>query len=236
MNELFPRSEYTKHIYPRKRSQVIYSMGDTHMEKFKKLLQQRYQLTDTRMLCALADSITFQHLDKDVKLIVEGETAANIYFLLSGIVRGFYYSENGKEITDCFVYESGDIIASDVPMNNAPSLITEETLVPCEIAALPINKIQELMSLYPEITQIYLQCLSLNLNRHREHKIALSRYCAATRYRWMKRTYPGLMDQVKKKHIASFLNITPQTMSNLRKRERTEQFGMAPDTDHAGAK
>ena len=123
------------------------------MEKFKKLLQQRYQLTDTRMLCALADSITFQHLDKDVKLIVEGETAANIYFLLSGIVRGFYYSENGKEITDCFVYESGDIIASDVPVNNAPSLITEETLVPCEIAALPINKIQELMSLYPEITQ-----------------------------------------------------------------------------------
>ena len=188
------------------------------------------------MLCALADSITFQHLDKDVKLIVEGETAANIYFVLSGMVRGFYYSENGKEITDCFVYESGDIIASDVPMNNAPSLITEETLVPCEIAALPINKIQELMSLYPEITQIYLQCLSLNLNRHREHKIALSRYCAATRYRWMKRTYPGLMDQVKKKHIASFLNITPQTMSTLRKRERTEQFGMAPDTDHAGAK
>ena len=148
------------------------------MEKFKKLLQQRYQLTDTRMLCALADSITFQHLDKDVKLIVEGETAANIYFLLSGIVRGFYYNENGKEITDCFVYESGDIIASDVPMNSAPSLITEETLVPCEIAALPINKIQELMSLYPEITQMYLQCLSLNLNRHREHKIALSRYCA----------------------------------------------------------
>ena len=195
-----------------------------------------HNLTVEYSLSVAQGVASFFTSDKDVKLIVEGETAANIYFLLSGIVRGFYYSENGKEITDCFVYESGDIIASDVPMNNAPSLITEETLVPCEIAALPINKIQELMSLYPEITQIYLQCLSLNLNRHREHTIALSRYCAATRYRWMKRTYPGLMDQVKKKHIASFLNITPQTMSNLRKRERTEQFGMAPDTDHAGAK
>lgn len=84
------------------------------------------------------------------------------------------------------------------------------------------------MSLYPEITQMYLQCLSLNLNRHREHKIALSRYCAATRYRWMKRTYPGLMDQVKKKHIASFLNITPQTMSNRANGSEQNSLGWHP--------
>lgn len=48
----------------------------------------------------------------------------------------------------------------------------------------------------------------------------------------MKRTYPGLVDRIKIKHIASYLNITQQTMSNLRKREKEEQSGTASDAEH----
>ena len=205
------------------------------MTDLKKLFKEHYQLTDDVFLQEFVDSLTFRHVDKNDVIIREGEVLTKIYFLIEGAVRGFYFDEKGNEITDCFVYQPGECIASDEPMDSSAT-ISEEALLPCELAVLPIHKIYEFMSIYPDVTKIYIACLSQCLRQHREHKIALSRYCAENRYRWMKRTYPGLMDQVKKKHIASFLNITPQTMSNLRKRERTEQFGMAPDTDHAGAK
>lgn len=201
------------------------------MKELIQLLQQRYQLTDKDMLREMAEHMTIYHAEKGENIVVEGEMQTNVYFLISGIVRGFYFSEQGKEITDCFVYEPGEIIASDL-LEESRATITEQALVESELAALPIQAIYPLMNKYQEIMKIYLTCLNLNLYRHRNHKIALSRYCAENRYRWMKRTYPELIPMVKKKYIASFLNITQQTMSSLRKREKEEQSGTTPDAEH----
>lgn len=201
------------------------------MEELIQLLQQRYQLTDRDMLHEMAEHMTIYHAKKGENIVVEGEMQTNVYFLINGIFRGFYFSEQGKEITDCFVYEPGEIIASDL-LEESRATITEQALVESELAALPIQAIYPLMNKYQEIMKIYLTCLNLSLYRHRNHKIALSRYCAENRYRWMKRTYPGLMGRIKVKHIASYLNITQQTMSSLRKREKEEQSGTAPDAEH----
>ncbi len=201
------------------------------MEELKKLFKEHYQLTDDVFLQEFVDSLTFRHVDKNDVIIKEGEVQTEIYFLIEGAVRGFYFDEKGNEITDCFVYRPGECIASDEPMDSAAT-ISEDALLPCELAALPIHKIYEWLSIYPDVTKIYIACLSQCLRQHREHKIALSRYCAENRYRWMKRTYPELIPMVKKKYIASFLNITQQTMSSLRKREKEEQSGTAPDAEH----
>lgn len=202
------------------------------MEELKKLFKEHYQLTDDVFLQEFVDSLTFRHVDKNDVIIKEGEVQTEIYFLIEGAVRGFYFDEKGNEITDCFVYQPGECIASDEPMDSAAT-ISEDALLPCELAALPIHKIYEWLSIYPDVTKIYIACLSQCLRQHREHKIALSRYCAENRYRWMKRTYPELIPMVKKKYIASFLNITQQTMSSLRKREKEEQSGTTPDAEHS---
>lgn len=204
------------------------------MEELKKLFKEHYQLTDDVFLQEFVDSLTFRHVDKNDVIIKEGEVQTEIYFLIEGAVRGFYFDEKGNEITDCFVYQPGECIASDEPMDSAAT-ISEDALLPCELAALPIHKIYEWLSIYPDVTKIYIACLSQCLRQHREHKIALSRYCAENRYRWMKQTYPELIPMVKKKYIASFLNITQQTMSSLRKREKEEQSGTASDAEHPDA-
>ena len=210
--------------------------GNQIMEQIIKVIRERYQLTDEKMLRDLADNMTRYHAEKGEKIIAEGDMQTDVYFLISGIVRGFYFNEQGKEITDCFVYEPGEIVISDL-LEESVATITEEVIVEGDLAVLPLRSVYQLMDTYPEVMKIYLGCLNLNLHRHRDHKIALSRYCAENRYRWMKRTYPGLMGRIKIKHIASYLNITPQTMSNLRKREQNERIGTAAngnpsDADH----
>ena len=61
-------------------------------------------------------------------------------------------------------------------------------------------------------------------NRHRDLKIAIYQYTAMQRYQWFLREYPGLIDQIGHKYIASLLNMTPVTLSKIRKimREREE--------------
>lgn len=104
------------------------------MEEVIQLIQQKYQLTDKEMLRDMVEHMTIYHAKKGEKIITEGEKQTNIYFLISGIIRGFYFSEQGKEITDCFVYEPGEIIASDL-LEESRATITEQALAESELAA-----------------------------------------------------------------------------------------------------
>lgn len=54
-------------------------------------------------------------------------------------------------------------------------------------------------------------------------KVVLYQQSAAERYQWFLNAYPGLIDQVKHKHIASFLGMSPVTLSRLRSVNRTEE-------------
>ena len=43
---------------------------------------------------------------------------------------------------------------------------------------------------------------------------------AMVRYHWFMKTYPGLVDHVRDKYVASFLGMTPVTLSRLRRKLR----------------
>ena len=52
----------------------------------------------------------------------------------------------------------------------------------------------------------------------------LYRTTAMERYEWFLNYYPGLIDVVPHKYIASFLDMTPVTLSRLRKTMHKEQL------------
>ena len=58
----------------------------------------------------------------------------------------------------------------------------------------------------------------LSMNRH-----ILSSYSAMQRYQWFLEEYPGIIHRVSHKYIASFLGMTPVTLSRLRKTLREEE-------------
>ena len=59
--------------------------------------------------------------------------------------------------------------------------------------------------------------LSGALSRHVGIKLAIYKHDAKGKYRWFLENYPGLIDIVKHRHVASFLNITPESLSRVRK-------------------
>lgn len=97
-----------------------------------------------------------------------------------------------------------------------PSPLYLEAVVACEFLAVPIADIQRLLGQYEQLQQLYHQLLLDSFARHWEIKTTLCRSSAMQRYQWFLEKYPGLIDQIHHRSIASFLGMTPVTLSRQR--------------------
>ena len=76
------------------------------------------------------------------------------------------------------------------------------------------------MKQYSSVMQLYNQNLRWSGEYHMEVKRVICSLPAVERYQWFLRKYPGLVDRIANRHIASFLNMTPVTLSRIRKQLR----------------
>lgn len=149
-------------------------------------------------------------------LIRSGEVPAYMCFLLKGILRGFMLDLNGKDMTDCIAFRCGDAAMPDNDFTQ-PASITMEALTDCEILCISIPNVMRLLREYPSLNGLYQRLLLKSANLHRDLKIVSYQYTAMQRYQWFLEQYPGLIDKISHKYIASLLNMTPVTLSKMRK-------------------
>ena len=166
----------------------------------------------SRQIAALAE---IRSLPKGQILIREGDAQTYLFFLLSGILRGFLIDISGQEITDCFGYRCGTPAIGTLEINT-PSPITIEALTDCQLIRLPIAEALHFLDQDPRLLRIYNHLLCTALRSHWELKVMLHKRTAMERYQWFLSAYPGLIDQVTHRHVASFLGISPVTLSRLR--------------------
>lgn len=194
----------------------------------KSCLENWLHISDITAMQRLAQAAQIVSIKKNCMLVEPGEIQEQIPILLSGVCRGFLLDADGRDITDCFVYRPGEVVMGCNPLGT-PSQINLETIADCEVLFLPLSIVLPLMDSCPELMSIYNRYLVEALERHWEEKILMHRCSAMQRYQWFLKNYPGLIDTVSNKHIASFLGMTPVTLSRLRRQlrddTRTEQGG-----------
>ena len=162
-----------------------------------------------------------EYVKKGTLLIEAGEVQAQLPVLIKGVLRGFLLDAEGRDITDCFAFRPGDI-AAGCNVLGGPSQISMEAVTDCQVLLLPMTVVQEEMEQNMEALRLYNRYLVEALQRHWEGKMLMHRFSAMQRYQWFLQTYPGLIDTVCNKHIASFLGMTPVTLSRLRRQLREQ--------------
>lgn len=166
------------------------------------------------------------HLEKGDLLIENGLPVNYINVLLSGVLRGFLIDKNGKDITDCFAFRTGEIAAPCHSLDK-PAQISIEAITPCEVLKIPVDAVWKLLEERTELVQLYNQYLVQALERHWEIKMVMYQYSAMQRYQWFLKRYPELCQIVNSRHIASFLGITPVTLSRLRTKLKNDQLAIS---------
>ena len=149
-------------------------------------------------------------------------TKTDFLFLVSGIFRGYYLDVNGKEVTDCIGFKSGTPAMSSA-IDNAISPISIEAVVESVFLRIDGAKLIPLIERSPLLLKIYNEVLQTAMQIHWALKVTVTQRTALERYQWFLENYPGLIDQVSNKHIASYLGMTPVTLSRMRRMMRERE-------------
>lgn len=156
-------------------------------------------------------------LSKGEIVLREGETNLHFYIIKSGLVRGFYETPK-KQITCSLRKESegfGDMITyfTGQAMQISYELLEDSTFYRIRIL--------EFRSLYAtnleicNLSRIISESVILNLLKSRRRYRELT---AQQKYDYFLEDLPGLIHRVKFIYIASFLNLSPETLSRINKK------------------
>lgn len=171
-------------------------------------LNQEALLTDVLAVCQI------KAVPKGSQLFKAGQQPTQVCLLVKGIFRGFFLDSEGNEITDCLVTIPGYPLMPDSDLTVASNL-TIEALTDSLVFSLSIHDFFMLMQQHSAIQSLYQKMMLYSWGYHRQLKVMMYQYSAAERYRWFMRYYPQVLDQISHKYIASFLNMTPVTLSRL---------------------
>ena len=146
-----------------------------------------------------------------------GERQRHIGVVVSGLFRLFYIDMNGKEYTKNFIGQNGFVSAYNSILKDEPSNLYIQALSDSEVRLIDYSKWLGLAD-----THMSWQILLRKLTEHgylqkEKRESDLLFYDAETRYRNFKKEFPGLDQQIRQRHIASFLSMSPETLSRIKK-------------------
>lgn len=160
-------------------------------------------------------------LRKKQYLLQEGDICKHVAFVNSGILRSFTVNEKGNEYIMQFAFEGWWISDQFSFISGEPSLVYIEALEPTEILLLSKDSREEMFNRLPKIERFFRILLEnhlVSLQRRLMHSIS---YPAEIRYRQLLEIRPDIAQKVPQHMIASYLGITPETLSRIRKQIAT---------------
>ncbi|MGH1337424.1 MAG: Crp/Fnr family transcriptional regulator [Aureispira sp.] len=185
--------------------------------RFTDAINQVINLT-SKERTTIETKFTSQTLKKQELWVEEGKYCNHVAFINKGTLRIFYNDLEGNEIS-CFFMPEGNFVSSFTSfLVQTP---TKENIQAMEEVELWVIHREDLISLSEEVPkiQIWRRVIAENLFILMERRISmLHSQSAQERYETMIKENGELLLKVPLQYIASFLGITPQHLSRLRRK------------------
>ena len=168
---------------------------------------------------ALFNAFTVEHFSKDHQLLEEERTSTKLYFVLSGTVRTFYH-HGGKEVTTWIYPEGYFVTAWTSYLQNKPSFEAIEVVEDARIAAISKTKLEQLFDDFPRIERFGRRLMEDQLAYVDEYSKGYNFKSAKEKYEELLSFFPDITQRINLGHIASFLGISQETLSRIRRGDK----------------
>lgn len=173
---------------------------------------------DPELRSAIQSITKTESLLKNQLLVKEGMVAHRLFFIEKGSARTFY-DHDGKDVTS-WIYREGQLITSWTSFySRTPSFENVELTEDSTIISLPFDDLQLLYRKHPrmqEFGRIMVEEQLVFLDYFYKGFMFMS---AREKYELLLSVFPDVTQRVNLGHIASFLGISQETLSRIRKKK-----------------
>ena len=195
----------------------IQTDSDTERELMRTLLLTITPIPD-REWQWLAATLNRCEFAPDEALFRQGGNNGSVHFLLRGVVRYFYLTEEGIERNHTFAAEDNLIGCLPVYTGVGPCTFTVEAIEPTCTLEIPAEIFQSLDDRHECWLRMKLRLMQFLALRKEAREAAFLLESAEARYRRFLDEYRHMEGRIPQYHIASYLGITPVALSRIRKR------------------
>ena len=178
-------------------------------------LARKYSTMTHDELDILESVLVHRKYAKGEMILTEGEICSDIIYIDKGLAREFY-TKNNKEVTEYMAVEGSIMMSIESLFKEQPSHIQIEAIEPCVIYAIPKKRLEEVALHNVNIQILYRKILEESLILSQVHADLVRFESAENRYRRLCKLSPQLALRAPLVYIASYLQMTPETLSRVR--------------------
>ena len=162
--------------------------------------------------------LTLKRLEPKTILVREGSISDEMIFVIKGCIRAWYNAE-GQDITLQFFFEGDSVTSLESFLKNVPSTINIETLEECEVGILKKSNFSDLIKTDSVFKELFYETAIDKLFIHHNRLLSLLKDKPFHRYQQLLTEKPWIFQRIPQHYIASYLGITPVSLSRIRNRK-----------------
>ena len=189
-----------------------------YTERAKQILKSTYPFLTNDDVIALLEISQFRVCHNKEVLIKSGQNNQNSFFILKGMVRGFFINKKGEEKNIFLRPEYTITGAPECLFHNKPTKYTFESILETELLVFKFNELRALGKKHPNLIQVNFEALQENILTLISRVESLIDLTPEERYEALLEQSPQFFQTAFNKHIANYLGITAVSLSRIIKR------------------
>lgn len=189
------------------------------------IIQHISKITGDALLdhSAILSAFESHTVKKKQILLEEGKACKDYYFVVKGCLRLYFLDNNGVEQTIQFALENWWMTDLDAFNAGKKSVYSIQALEATEVLAIDHKSYEKLLNEHPVMEQyfrrVYERAYAASLFRINY----ITRLSKSEFYVFFRRLYPEFVQRIPQKILASFLCLTPEYLSELRRKLTTRK-------------
>lgn len=150
-------------------------------------------------------------------ILHEGEVSKNLFIVGKGCLR-IWFNKDGKDITCQFFFENEAVSSMESFFKDTPGSFNIETLEPSHIYILSKENFHTLLHEVPGFMEYMHEVKDKRLLHYAHLFFSFIKDKPEERYKELIQNQPQILQRVPQHYIASYLGITPVSLSRIRRR------------------
>jgi CRP-like cAMP-binding protein len=188
-------------------------------EKLYRYMAAYTNLSETEQRSIL-EAIETQEFSKGTHLVKQGNEldASKCYFVLAGCIRQYQIDVEGKETTSNFFTENQAILLSNFAGTDHTSDYSLACTEDCVLVVGDLEEEQNMYQQYAGLETMTRRMMEKYLGEAYSEYANFTRSTPEERYKFIIENRPDLITRVPQHQLASYLGITPESLSRIKKR------------------